>query len=118
MARAVSALSKDLVAASATPLILAILRRGDSYGYAIIQQVRDASDQRVEWAEGMLYPVLHRLEKKRWVESYWGSAPETGRRRKYYRLRKDGAAELERQYQQWTEITNLLHRLTEGEANV
>ncbi|MDH3530808.1 MAG: PadR family transcriptional regulator, partial [Acidobacteriota bacterium] len=57
-------LPKDLVAASATPLILSILQGGDSYGYAIIQDVRELSDGEMEWADGMLYPILHRLEKK------------------------------------------------------
>ena len=70
--------SKDLVAASAIPLILSILRRGDSYGYAIIQEVRDLSGGEMEWADGMLYPILHRLERRQLVQSYWGAA-ESGR---------------------------------------
>ena len=56
--------SKDLVAASATPLILSILAEGDSYGYAIIKRVRELSGGQMEWTDGMLYPVLHRLEKQ------------------------------------------------------
>ena len=51
------AIAKDLVAASATPLVLAILRRGDSYGYAIIQEVRELSGGRLAWTDGMLYPI-------------------------------------------------------------
>ena len=78
-------LSKDLVAASATPLILAILRQQDSYGYEIIKTIREASSDEIVWTEGMLYPVLHRLEKNGLVESYWKTSQE-GRRRKYYRL--------------------------------
>jgi hypothetical protein len=61
-------LSKDLVAASSIPLILSILQRGDSYGYAIIQQVRELSDGEMQWADGMLYPILHRLEAERHPE--------------------------------------------------
>ena len=64
------AVSKDLVAASATPLILSILAEGDSYGYAIIKRVRELSGGQMEWTDGMLYPVLHRLEKQGLVESY------------------------------------------------
>src|SRR6476646_10207013 len=80
---------KDLVDASATPLLLALLNRAPSYGYAIIQAVRDLSSGELEWSEGMLYPVLHRLEDQGLIESYEEQA-DTGRKRRYYRLRADG----------------------------
>ncbi|MSV28852.1 MAG: PadR family transcriptional regulator, partial [Bryobacterales bacterium] len=57
-------MSKDLVAASATPLVLAILAQGDSYGYAIIKRVGELSGGHLQWTDGMLYPVLHRLERQ------------------------------------------------------
>lgn len=101
---------KDLVAASATPLILSILSHGDSYGYAIIQQVRELSGGELEWADGMLYPILHRLEKKGLIESYWGVA-ETGRKRKYYRLHKSGVAELDQQRHHWKTLHGLIQQL-------
>jgi DNA-binding PadR family transcriptional regulator len=107
-------LSKDLVAASAIPLILSILQRGDSYGYAIIQQVRELSGGEMEWADGMLYPILHRLEQRNLVESFWGEA-ESGRRRKYYRLRGSGALELAALRAHWDKLHGMLQRL-EGEA--
>jgi len=106
--------SKDLVAASAVPLILSILRQGDSYGYAIIQRVRELSGGDMEWAEGMLYPILHRLEKRRLVKAYWGVA-ENGRKRKYYRLDRAGLAELETQRQHWDKLRGMM-QLLEGEA--
>jgi PadR family transcriptional regulator PadR len=80
-------LGKDLVAASSTPLVLAILSEGDSYGYAIIKRVKELSDGHLLWTDGMLYPVLHRLERQGLVASKWGES-ESGRRRKYYRLTK------------------------------
>ncbi len=85
--------NKEFVAASATPLVLSILRQNDSYGYAIIRQVEQLSAGEMTWADGMLYPILHRLEKRGQIESYWGTA-ETGRRRKYYRLKPAGLAAL------------------------
>ena len=103
-------ISKELVAASATPIVLAILRRSDSYGYAIIQKVREVSDDRLTWTDGMLYPVLHRLEEAGFVASRWEIA-ETGRRRKYYRLTDAGRAELERLREQWLVVHNALERL-------
>ncbi len=107
-------LSKDLVAASAVPLILSILQRGDSYGYAIIQQVRELSGGTMEWADGMLYPILHRLEKRQLVESYWGEA-ENGRKRKYYRLHRSGGAELAELRAHWSKLQSMLERLEGGE---
>ncbi|MEO9946414.1 helix-turn-helix transcriptional regulator [Paraglaciecola sp.] len=103
-------LSKDLVAASSTPLILSILNKGESYGYGIIQQVHDMSDGDISWADGMLYPILHRLEKKEWIESFWGKA-ETGRKRKYYRLCKAGLDELKLQRKQWKQLSNMISQL-------
>lgn len=100
-------LSKDFVAASAVPLILSILERGDSYGYAIIQEVRRLSGGEMEWADGMLYPILHRLEKRLLVESYWGTT-ERGRKRKYYRLRRSGAKELAALRDRWTKLHAML----------
>ncbi len=105
-------ISKDLVAASATPIVLAILRRSDSYGYAIIQKVREVSNDRLSWTDGMLYPVLHRLEDAGFVESRWEVAG-SGRRRKYYRLTGLGAAELERITEQWIVVYSALERLVE-----
>ena len=93
-------IGKDLVAASATPLVLAILSEGESYGYAIIKRVDELSDGELQWTDGMLYPVLHRLERNGYVEAKWGKS-ETGRRRKYYRITDRGSDELIRQRHQW-----------------
>ncbi len=108
--------SKDFVAASAVPLILSILSHGDSYGYEIIGQVRELSDGEMRWADGMLYPILHRLEKRGLIESYWGLG-ERGRKRKYYRLRASGADELTRLRASWNRMSAMLLRL-EGGADV
>ncbi len=104
--------SKDLIAASATPLILSILAEGDSYGYAIIKRVRDLSGGKMQWTDGMLYPVLHRLEKQRLVESYLDTSA-TGRRRKYYRLKKEGTRALAEHRSQWTLVHHTLQQLWE-----
>ena len=66
--------NKDLVAASATPLVLAILAEGDSYGYAIIKRVAEVSGGHLKWTDGMLYPVLHRLERQGYVAAKWSAA--------------------------------------------
>jgi DNA-binding PadR family transcriptional regulator len=101
---------KELVAASATPIILALLQGHDSYGYAIIRKVREISDNKISWTDGMLYPVLHRLESSNLIQSYW-DASENGRRRKYYRITKDGKEELSLLKSQWAIIQQALLKL-------
>jgi DNA-binding PadR family transcriptional regulator len=102
-------IAKDLVAASATPLLLAILQKGPSYGYAIIQQVKDLSGGALEWSEGMLYPVLHRLEEQGLIEAY-EELGDTGRKRRYYRMRPDGKKALAEERRQWDVVNAALHK--------
>ena len=100
-------IGKDLVAASATPLVLAILSEGESYGYAIIKRVGELSRGELQWTDGMLYPLLHRLERNGCVKAVWGRS-ETGRRRKYYRLTSAGVDLLESQRRQWQVVDSAL----------
>jgi len=102
-------IGKDLVAASAAPLVLAILQRGPSYGYALIQAVRELTGGELEWSEGMLYPVLHRLEEHELIESY-SERGENGRQRRYYRLRAEGRKALAAERKQWDVVTAALAR--------
>lgn len=101
--------SKDLVAASAIPLVLAILKESDNYGYAIIKRVKELSGDELLWNEGMLYPVLHRLEEQDLIESYWRDS-EVGRQRKYYRIKTGGLQELEAQKKQWEMVHSALEK--------
>ena len=100
-------ISRDLIAASSTPLVLAILAEEDSYGYAIIKRVRELSGGHIEWTDGMLYPVLHRLERLGYIKARWGVA-ESGRQRKYYRLTATGRSQLEKEQAQWHAVTATL----------
>ena len=101
-----------MVAASAKPLVLSILAQGESYGYAILQRVRELSDGDIQWTDGMLYPVLHRLERQGMVEAEWRT-PEQGRRRKYYSITEAGRAALARERLQWMRVHATLLRLWE-----
>ena len=100
-------INKDLVAASATPLVLAILAEGESYGYAILKRVRQLSGSELEWTDGMLYPLLHRLSRLGYVTTEWRTPPE-GRRRRYYALTEDGRTALAEQQRQWATVTRAL----------
>jgi DNA-binding PadR family transcriptional regulator len=103
-------LPKDLIAASAVPLLLSLLEEGESYGYAIIRRVRELSGGDIAWTDGMLYPVLHRLEAQGLVQSRWGES-ETGRKRKYYALRAGGKKALREQKEQWSVVQQTLAKL-------
>jgi DNA-binding PadR family transcriptional regulator len=96
-------INKDLVAASSTPLVLAIMAEGDSYGYAILKRVRELSGGHMEWTDGMLYPVLHRLERTGHIRARWQVA-ENGRRRKYYSITPQGRAQLAEERRQWQTV--------------
>jgi transcriptional regulator len=102
--------SKNLMAASTKPLILSILAGGEIYGYQIIQNVIQISGGTLEWSEGMLYPVLHRMEKEDFIQSQW-KISKNGRRRKYYRLTELGKKELEKERNQWMSVHKVLSRL-------
>ena len=103
-------MSKYLVAASATPLVLAILAEGDSYGYAIIKRVAELSGGQLQWTDGMLYPVLHRLERLGHVAARWAAA-ENGRRRKYYRITSQGRNQLTEERRQWQAVDTALRNI-------
>ena len=103
-------LEKELVAASSVPLVLSILAEGESYGYAIIQRVKELSGGKIQWTDGMLYPVLHWLEDRGYVRSEWRKA-ETGRKRKYYALKPPGKKALREQQEQWRIVNGTLNQL-------
>ena len=110
-------INKDLVAASATPLVLAILAEGESYGYAILKRVRELSGGELEWTDGMLYPLLHRLNRLGYLTTEWRKPPE-GRRRRYYAITADGRAALAEQQRQWATVTRALGDVWQGSGGL
>lgn len=98
------------MASSLTPLILLILRRQESYGYQIIQELKDKTEGELNIAEGTLYPLLKKMESKNWIEGVWKKA-DSGRERRYYTLTNKGKQELEVQYSQLNFINDLIFKL-------
>ena len=103
-------ISKDLNAATARALVLGMLQDGESYGYALIQRVKELSGGTVEWTEGTLYPVLHRLEAEGLIRARWGES-EAGRRRKYYRLTPQAVPAMKEDRRQWEAMHGVLSQL-------
>ena len=100
-------ISKALTGASTKPIVLAILRKGESYGYEVIQQVKDITGGELDWSEPMLYPFLKRLERDGLIKSQWRLS-DKGPLRKYYTLTKQGLAELESEKCQWLKVHSAL----------
>lgn len=110
-------LSKELVGASSIPLILSILEEGENYGYMIIQRVKEISEDQIAWKDGTLYPILHKLERKGLIESFWESSA-TGRKRKYYRLLKSGKAVLASEKKNWLALNQMFTSLWNVQPNL
>ena len=105
-------LSKDLVAASSRPIVLSILSKNESYGYDILKTIKERSNSQIEWKDGMLYPLLRKLENEGLIESFWQTA-DNGRKRKYYRIKPAGKTFLEQQMAQWKMVDSVLNQLWE-----
>ena len=103
-------IDKELVAATSASITLTILTEADSYGYEIIQRVNELTRGELEWTEAMLYPVLHRLEDRALVTSYWQTSP-SGRKRKYYSITPAGRTELKDKKRQWRIVNGVLSAL-------
>jgi DNA-binding PadR family transcriptional regulator len=112
---------KELVAATSGMMVLSVLSHGESYGYAIGKHIRRATAGSMDWADGMLYPVLHRLEASGFVRAEWRT-PDGGRRRRYYAITSRGREELMRMRDQWDAVDRTLRILLEkadtGERDV
>jgi len=103
-------ISKELVGATFRPLVLSLLSDGDSYGYDIIQRMKQESEGKLVWKDGSLYPVLHRMEDEGTIASYWVTT-DAGRRRKYYRITDDGVRQLDQEKMQWIHMDSIFTRL-------
>lgn len=93
-------IEKSLLSGSTPMLLLSLLNDRDMYGYEMVAELDARSNHTFELKEGTLYPLLHALEKNRFVTSYTRPAPG-GRERKYYHLTDDGRAQLIRKEEEW-----------------
>lgn len=103
-------IEKSLISGSMSMLILRLLDEKDMYGYEMIDSLRKKSENVFELKAGTLYPLLHGMEEKGFVSSY--EKEVLGKVRKYYRITKEGQAQLEEKKEQWREysqaVTNVL----------
>lgn len=102
--------SQALIAASLQPIVLSILSQGEAYGYEIMQRVDVLSEGKLQWTAGTLYPLMHRLEARGFIEAVWRPS-SSGPRRKYYRLTHKGLGALEAEKRQWLDVHAILLKL-------
>ncbi len=105
-------ISKSLTAATTKPIILGILKQGRSYGYLIIKKIKEMSGGSMKWSDGMLYPVLHRLEKDELIRSEWIMSDDS-RPRKYYEITDTGKKSLIVEKEQWVQVNSVLSKIFE-----
>ena len=91
---------RELVQGTLDMLVLRVLQGKTLHGYAIVRLIQSASEDHLKVEEGSLYPALHRMERRGWIESEWGRS-ETNRRAKYYRLTAAGKKQLKTEVARW-----------------
>ena len=93
-------------------LVLSLLENGDMYGYQMIKKLKEKSQNIFEFQEGTLYPILHNLEEKNYICSYWD---DTGsKKRKYYSITKEGKKHLKEKKQEWQTFSNGVNQVVGG----
>ena len=100
----------DLIQGTLNVLILRTLSWGPTNGYAIAQWVREATKGDIELEEGALYPALHRMEHRGWIDAEWGVS-ENNRRAKYYRLTALGRRMLRQRTESWERLVTAVGRV-------
>ena len=106
-------MDKEILKGSIDILLLSLISQKDCYGYEMVKSLKENSQELYSMGEGTLYPALKRLEKKKWIESYWQEA-DAGKRRKYYRITDAGTKELAKKIGDWNVVKELIQKTAEG----
>lgn len=94
----------DLLQGTLDLLILKVVALGPVHGYGISQRIQQISDAVLQVQQGSLYPALHRLEKRGWLEADWGES-DKGRQAKFYRLSETGRRQLGAEEDTWNRLS-------------
>jgi len=105
----------DLLRGHTETIVLAVLRRGESYGFEIFKTIRDATGGAYEIKEATLYASYRRLLKDGLVEAHWGDETQGGRR-KYYRITSQGRDQLAEERKQWQAVDATLRGIWQALA--
>ena len=101
----------DLLQGTLDMLILRTLVLGPAHGHQIARHIQQTSDEVLEVQHGSLYPALHRLEKRGWVNSKWDVAPDRNRQVKYYKLTPAGRKQLVEEESRWKQLARAIRKV-------
>ena len=105
-------ISRELLRGSTNMLVLSLLENEDMYGYQMIKKLKEKSQNIFEFQEGTLYPILHNLEERNYICSYWD---DTGsKKRKYYSITKEGKKHLKEKKQEWQTFSSGVNQVVGG----
>lgn len=105
-------INKELLKGSTTLLVLRLLETENMYGYEMIKDLKEKSENVFELKEGTLYPILHSLEESGLIDSYWDET--TAKKRKYYRITKEGRKHLKDKKEEWKLFSNGVNQVIGG----
>ena len=110
--------SQNMFRGTVVPMVLSLLRDRPMYGYEMVKIINARTDGQLQWKEGTLYPILHRLEGARMLKAKWQDVTtdkNAPRKRKYYTITKKGLAELARRTEEWQKFSTAVNAiLVEG----
>jgi transcriptional regulator len=107
--------SLELVRGTLDLVLLKTLSWGPLHGVGVVQWVEQVTHQHLQVEEGALYPALHRLERKGWLEAEWGYT-ERGRKAKYYQLTASGRRQLAEELRTWSRYTRAIGQVIAAEG--
>lgn len=105
-------INKELLKGSTELIVLSVLEGENMYGYQMIKELKEKSKNVFEFQEGTLYPILHKLEEKGWIISYWDKI--SGKKRKYYSITKDGKKQLKSKKEEWQIFSTSMNQIIGG----
>ena len=102
--------SPELLQGTLDMLILQALTTGPMHGYAIVRKIQEVSEEVLRVEEGSLYPALHRMERRRWISSEWGTS-DNNRQARFYKLTRSGRKQLEAQATNWERLSKAISQV-------
>jgi PadR family transcriptional regulator, regulatory protein PadR len=103
----------ELLQGTLDMLVMKTLANGPLHGYNIVDRLRVMSSDIIRVEEGSLYPALHRMEERGWIEAEWGTS-ENNRKAKYYRLTRAGRKQLQTERTQWSRLSQAITGIMEA----
>lgn len=104
--------SRELLKGSTNMLVLSLLENENMYGYQMIKKLSEKSKNVFEFQEGTLYPILHSLEEKNYISSYWDNTES--KKRKYYTITKEGRKHLKEKKEEWKTFSSGVNQVVGG----